>query len=102
MKKVQDSYTAEEHKKTLLKLKLFGRLPEEDYNKLPQFREALNKHLAYLQIDDTEMTVKITADVIEREFTQGSFPYQLLSSLVSANETETLQEAYDIIRKVRS
>ena len=102
IKKVQDTYTADGHEKTLLKLKLSGRLPEEDYSKLPQFREALNKHLAYLQIDDTEMTVKITADVIEREFTQGSFPYQLLSSLVSANETETLQEAYDIIRKVRS
>jgi exonuclease SbcD len=99
---VQDTYTADGHEKTLLKLKLSGRLPEEDYSKLPQFREALNKRLAYLQIDDTEMTVKITADVIEREFTQGSFPYQLLSSLVSGNETETLQEAYDIIRKVRS
>ena len=102
VEKVQDSYTADGHEKTLLKLKLSGKLPEEDYSKLPQFREALHKHLAYLQIDDTEMTVKITADVIEREFTQGSFPYQLLTSLVSANETETLQEAYDIIRKVRS
>jgi len=102
VEKVEETYTSSEHTKTLLKLKLSGRLPEEDYRKLFKLRETLQKHLAFLQLDNTEMTVKITADVIDREFTQGSFPYQLLTRLVSGKETETLQEAYDIIRKVRS
>ena len=97
IEKIQKGYSTEEHKKSLLKLKLSGRLPEEDYRKLPDVRDALKKHLAYLQFDNTELTVKITKDVIDKEFPEGSFSHRLLSSFIKDDDLEALQFAYDLI-----
>ena len=101
VEKMQKRYSVNEHKKTLLKLKLSGRLPEEDYRKLPDVRDALQKHLAYLQYDDTKLTVEITVDVIDKEFPQDSFSHRLLSSFIKVDDMEALQSAYDLIKGAR-
>ena len=98
---LQTKYESVEHSKTLLKIKLTGRLPEEDYGKLPKVRENLERNLTYLHFDASEMTIKINKDVINRQFTQGSFPHQLLSKLESSKDSDTLQEAYEIIKGIR-
>jgi len=98
---IQTEYESVEHSKTLLKLKLTGRLPEEDYGKLPKVRENLERNLTYLQFDASEMTIKINKDVINKQFTEGSFPHQLLSKLESSKDSDTLQEAYEIIKGIR-
>ncbi len=73
----------------------------EDYRKLPQVRELLENNLTYLQFDTSEMTIKINKEVINKQFTEGSFPHQLLSKFETGKDTDTLQEAYDIIKDIR-
>ena len=94
-------YVQGEHNKTLLKLKLKGRLPEDDYRKIGELRKALEETLAYLQIDTSEISIKINKKVIDKQFTQGSFPHQLLSKLDSGKDPDILQEAYEIIQEIR-
>ena len=94
-------YSEPQHRKTLLKLKMKGRLPEEEYEKLRVFRDELEKSLCLFHFDSTEVTVKITPDVIDREFTEHSFPYRLLKGLAETQDFEALQVAYELIQETR-
>ena len=48
------------------------------------------------------MAVEITPDVIDREFTQDSFPYRLLTELARSDEdAEALQIGYEMIQEVK-
>ncbi|MBW2059354.1 MAG: DNA repair exonuclease [Deltaproteobacteria bacterium] len=94
-------YSDPEHRNTLLKLKVKGRLPEAEYEGLRVLREKLGKNLCFFHFDSTEVTIKITPDVIDREFTEGSFPYRLLKGLAEALDFEALQVAYELIQETR-
>ena len=94
-------YSDPKHGDTLLKLKMKGRLPEEGYKKLSLISDDLEKKLAFFQFDPTEVTIKITTDVIDREFTEQSFPYRLLKGLAEAQDFEALQIAYEFIRETQ-
>ena len=94
-------YSEPQHKSTLLKLKMKGRLPEEEYERLRVFRDNLEKNLCFFQFDSSEVTIKITPDVIDREFTEHSFPYRLLKELAETQDFEALQVAYELIQETR-
>ncbi len=94
-------YSYPKHGKTLLKLRMKGRLPEEEYKKLSLIRENLEKNLSLVDIDSTGVTIKITPDVIDREFTEHSFPHRLLKQLAQNNDFEALQAAYELIRETQ-
>ena len=48
------------------------------------------------------MAAEITPDVIDREFTQDSFPHKLLTELTDGEENaEALQIAYEMIQEVK-
>lgn len=95
-------YSSKEYKRTLLKLKLKGRLPTEEYKKLQNLKENIEKQLFYLYWDDSDIFEKITHDIIDKEFTEGSFPHKLLISLVQdIEDVEALQIAYDLINEVK-
>ena len=94
-------YSEPQHRNTLLKLKMKGRLPEEEYEKLRVFRDELEKSLCFFQFDSTEVTIKITPDVIDREFTEHSFPYRLLKGLAETQDFEALQVAYELVQETR-
>ncbi len=89
------------HEKTLLKLKLKGRLPEEEYKKLSSIYKNLEQKLALVDIDSTGVTIRITPDLIEKEFTEDSFPYRLLKQLSKGEDYEALQVAYELIRETQ-
>ena len=72
--------------KTLLRLKLKGRIDRQLFVKKEDFYQELSKKLAYFTFDDSGLGVKITDDVIDKEFTRGSFPYQLLTALLKSND----------------
>lgn len=84
------------YSKTLLKLKLRGRLPKEEYNSLSDLKKYLESQLFYLQFDN-EIAEKVTLDDINRTFTEGSFPHMLLTKLAENNEIEALQIAHDLL-----
>jgi len=94
-------YSDPKHRNTLLKLKMKGRLPEEKYERLRVFRDDLEKNLSFFQFDSTEVTIKITPDVIDREFTEYSFPYRLLKGLAENQDFEALQVAYELVRETQ-
>lgn len=102
LERLKQQYDSGDYSKTLLKLKLTGRLCKETYRHLPRIREAMDKHFFYLQWDDSEVTQEITQDDIDREFAQESFPHRLLSELAKKPEDfEALQEAYHLITEAK-
>jgi exonuclease SbcD len=98
---IMAGYSDPAHNKTLLKLKLQGRLPEEEYKKLSSIYKRLEKNLTFVDIDSTGVTIKITSDVIDKEFTEDSFPYRLLKQLAENQDFEALQIAYELIRETQ-
>ncbi len=100
--KLQSKYARGEYSRTLLKLKLKGRLHKEDYKSLPEVKKALEKQLFYLRFDDSEITERLTPEDINRAFTEGSFPHRLLTELAKINDLEALQVAYEIMMGSRS
>ncbi|MBW1715315.1 MAG: DNA repair exonuclease [Deltaproteobacteria bacterium] len=100
-KGIRDKYAGPAHKNTLLKLNLKGSLPEDDYKELQVIQMELEKNLCFLQLDSSEVTIKITPELIEKEFTEHSFPYRLLKNLVQEDDFEALQIAYELIRETQ-
>jgi exonuclease SbcD len=95
-------YASPEFKKTLLKLKIKGRIPEDAYHFLTATREAIEKQVFFLHWDDSLITREITPTDINKMFSKDSFPYTLLMTLSKKEEDfEALQEAYDLMNEVR-
>lgn len=85
----------------LLKVKLKGRLPREEYEKLEEIRRMLSG-LFYLKPDYSEVTQVITPDFVDKEFTKGSFPYALLTKLTQEeNDQEAMQIAYNLMKGLK-
>ena len=100
--RMEADYGVPGNDKLLLKLKLKGRLPREEYDRLPEVREGLNRNLFYLQWDSGDLTEEITPAMINREFTEGSFPHRLLTTLArDERDAEALQAAYRLLQEVR-
>ncbi|CAB1056981.1 hypothetical protein D1BOALGB6SA_1720 [Olavius sp. associated proteobacterium Delta 1] len=94
-------YSDPSHGNTLLKLRMKGRLSEDDYKKLHLMRSDLEKKLSYLDFDLTDVTIKITPDVIDKKFAEQSFPHRLLKQLTETQDFEALQIAYEFIRETQ-
>jgi len=95
-------YGSSKFKKTLLRLKIKGRLPEEAYNSLATAREVIEKQVFFLHWDDSLITREITPADINKMFLKDSFPHTLLMALSKKEgDFEALQEAYDLINEVR-
>ncbi len=87
---------------SLIRLRLVGRVDEDLLEYRKNFYDEIRKKVKYLYIDDSELGVKISKDLIEREFTKGSFPYQLLENLsTDDSDEEALQLAYELIMEVK-
>ena len=84
-------------KKKIVRLTLRGNISDDGYRSLSNFYRALESKLFYLKIDDSDLKVKIDREIIEREFTKGSFPYEFLNRLT--HDEEALQIAYDLLRR---
>lgn len=100
--RLKDRYSMKEYRNALMKLKLRGRLSRDEYQGLHKIRSFLNEQLFYLaQFDTTELKEEITMDIINQEFTEGSFPQRLLTTLSEMDDSDAIQIAYDLIREVR-
>lgn len=87
---------------TILRLGLSGIVEPEVYAKKEEYYRELSSKLAYFRVDDTDLRVRITQEVIEQEYTAGSFPYRFLSEFLSRGDQEALQLAYELLREVKS
>lgn len=86
----------------LVKLKLQGRLDSEALAQLKTLEPELGKLVSYLEFNADEVLRAVRQEDLDAEFTEGSFPHQLLSELAK-NESDqfALQLAYDLVREAR-
>lgn len=102
---MKQKYTGDEFSNVVLRLILKGRLRKEELDRVEKAIDLINDNVLLLQTVKDELHESITSDLINSKFTENSFPYQLLSSLLEENEDisfKSLQKAYDIIREVRN
>jgi len=87
---------------TLSDVSLRGRLPGEKMNMLRKLIQELEESLFRIRIDDSRVAEEITPDLVDHEFTQGSFPYLLLKGLLEDGDPEALQAAYALLEEVKA
>jgi DNA repair exonuclease SbcCD nuclease subunit len=98
--KLLDDFRNEKYQKSVVKLSVSGRLEPELYEQWLEKRHQIRDAVLELKLDDSGLKRKVTEEQIRKEFTEGSFPEQLLSSIPEENEDE-LQMAYELIREVK-
>ncbi len=87
----------------LVKLKLTGRVPGSLHQHRGRMVEQLEQQVLHLESDLGDLLREVTAEDIDREFTEGSFPGRLLHQLSQAEgDSLALQMAYDLIGRARS
>jgi hypothetical protein len=105
IKRMEDEYCKEEYQNTILRLILKGRLKKEELTKVKEATKSIGEKVLYLEVIQEELNEEITSELINSEFTQDSFPHQLLLSLLKEEEdvsTKALQKAYDMIREIKN
>tara|TARA_R100001143_G_scaffold63512_2_gene71150 strand:- start:3613 stop:4713 length:1101 start_codon:yes stop_codon:yes gene_type:complete len=100
IEKLLKEFQKEEYKKSVVKLSVAGRLDPDLYDQWLEQRHQIRDSVLELKLDDTNLRRKVTEEQIRKEFTEGSFPEQLLSSIPEEKEDE-LQMAYELIREVK-
>lgn len=100
--KMQAEYSNEKACRTILRLKLLGVLEPEIYARKEEYYRGLSEELAYFRVEDAELRVRISAEIIEREFTAGSFPHRFLREFLASDDQEALQLAYEMLREVKT
>jgi len=98
--KLLEEFQKEEYRKSVVKLSVSGRPDPELYDEWQEKRQQIRDSVLELKPDDTNLRRKVTEEQIRKEFAEGSFPEQLLSSIPEQNEDE-LQMAYELIREVK-
>lgn len=97
--KIGEDFYKYNSKNIIARIKLNGRLEEDDFNYRQEVYKRIEESVAYLIIEDNNLGIKITKDKIYKEFSDGSFPQQLLLAL--SDDEDTLQLAYELIMEVK-
>jgi DNA repair protein SbcD/Mre11 len=86
----------------LVKLKLQGRLDSEALEQLKTLESEINQVVSYLEFNADEVLRAVRQEDLDSEFTEGSFPHQLLSELAQTESDQfALQLAYDLVKEAR-
>ncbi len=100
--RIEEECVALDGPSSLLKLSLRGRLAEEELLLVGEFRTRLEQRLAYCELSADDVALKIDRDYIQRHFSNGSLPSQLLLALSeSPADDQALHLAYDLIREAQ-
>lgn len=94
---IEDWILKEDPHKSIVRLNLKGSVSMEKYENLNEFYRKLESQVFHLIIKDDDLKARINKDIIESEFTNGSFPYEFLNGL--SHDEEALQIAYDLLRR---
>lgn len=94
------NFQNEEYQKSVVKLSVSGRLDPDVYDEWIEMRQQIRNTVLELKLDDADLKRNVSREQIRNEFTEGSFPERLLSSIPGQNESE-LQMAYELLREVK-
>ncbi len=102
LERIEKECAALDGPSTLLKLSLQGRLSEEELRLIGDFRTRMEHVLAYCELAVDEVALKIDREYIQRHFSAGSLPSQLLLTLSeSPEDDQALHLAYELIREAQ-
>ncbi|MCK4245315.1 MAG: DNA repair exonuclease, partial [Candidatus Omnitrophica bacterium] len=76
--------------KCLVRLRLKGRVSSEIYDERISLDDELKESVLYLTTDMSELLREITVKDIDQEFTEGSFPHSLLTTLAKKHPNSLL------------
>ena len=97
LEKIREFAMAGEAQKKILRLTLEGNISKGAYESLSDFYKSLEARLFHLMVEDSNLKIRINKEIIEKEFTKGSFPYEFLNGLT--HDEDALQIAYDLLRR---
>jgi len=100
LENILKEFEKETYSNSVVKLSVSGVLEPELYESWKEQRQKIRDSVLELKLDDSNLRRKVTEDQIRKEFAEGSFPEQLLSSF-SEKEEDELQLAYELIREVK-
>jgi DNA repair exonuclease SbcCD nuclease subunit len=103
-KDVQDlveQFSEDSWQQAVVELEVSGKLEEEAFEAWQESRSQIRDSVLELRLDDTDVRRRVTSEQIQKEFSEGSFPEQLLSSFSEDEEEEELQMAYELIKEVQ-
>ena len=87
----------------LVKLRVHGRIPKNLFGERQAEWKQLEENVLHLEVDDFDLLQRITKTDINTEFTDGSFPHELLTTLLDEKDNPlALQIGYELINEVRS
>lgn len=92
-------YSNEENANKLLRVKISGMLDRDFYEIKNVKYDKLKSYLAYLDVADDELKIRLTKEDIGDYFIEGSFPHKMLNKL--GNDEEALQIAFEMIEDSR-
>jgi DNA repair protein SbcD/Mre11 len=87
--------------RTVLRLRLEGRVPAEVRASLGALQARMKETLLSLDLRAEELREEITVELIDREYPAGSFPHALLRRLSEAGDQDALEAAREILQEVR-
>ncbi|MDZ7692357.1 MAG: DNA repair exonuclease [Balneolaceae bacterium] len=96
-----DQFSKDSWQQAVVELEVSGKLEEEAFEAWQQSRSPIRDSVLELRLDDADVRRKVTSEQIQKEFSEGSFPEQLLSSFSEEDEEEELQMAYELIKEVQ-
>ncbi|MEX2409782.1 MAG: DNA repair exonuclease [Candidatus Paceibacterota bacterium] len=100
LENILKEFEKETYSNSVVKVSVSGVLEPELYESWKEQRQKIRDSVLELKLDDSNLRRKVTEDQIRKEFAEGSFPEQLLSSF-SEKEEDELQMAYELIREVK-
>ncbi len=96
---LQEVRQKEKAEKTVMRIKIFGRIPEAAYKKKQEYYRKFRDSVFHLQILDDDLNLQLNRDKIAEEFPEGSFPYQVLEELI--DDERALELAYELLQEVK-
>jgi hypothetical protein len=101
LESLEKRFSGPEAKSVLARVRLSGRAPRELLAEVEQARRRMAGRLLHLDLRTDGLREEITAEAIDREFAEGSFPHTLLRRLADAGDLESLEMAHGLIEEAR-
>jgi DNA repair exonuclease SbcCD nuclease subunit len=99
LKNYIDQILASEAETKVLRLKIRGELPREEFTEKDKQLARLRDNCLSVKIDQNDLTIKINQELIAEEFAENSFPFQLLKELEDNHQAQHL--AYKMLKEVQ-
>jgi DNA repair exonuclease SbcCD nuclease subunit len=93
---------AQDLPRTLVKLRLKGRLSEEERQSLDSFVQSVQERSPYCEVDLTAVSLNVNQDYIDKTYPNGSLAHGLLTALAGKPEDSlALQLAHELVKEAR-